>query len=240
MRRPRLVSKVCEKVSQVVEERARAGEIVLTLGGDHSLGMATIGGTIEAHPDLCVLWIDAHADINTPETTDLGWLHGMPVSFLLGLSQMPEYAWTKGRLHPSRIAYIGLRDIEAGEKATLKKHGIKAFSMHHVDKFGITKVVEMALDAVNPGRDRPIHLSFDIDALDPSIAPSTGTPVRGGLTFREGRYICEAVAETGRLVAMDMVEVNPSLTDPADPISAQRTVATACALIRSALGENLL
>ncbi|KAG9224526.1 hypothetical protein PLEOSDRAFT_1067181 [Pleurotus ostreatus PC15] len=237
MRRPRLVSKACEKVYNIVEDHAKAGNIVLTLGGDHSLGMATIGGTIEAHPDLCVLWIDAHADINTPETTVQGWLHGMPVSFLLGLSKMEEYSWAKGRLDPSRIAYIGLRDIEDGEKETLKQHGITAFSMHHVDMYGIGKVVEMALSAINPEGDRPIHLSFDIDALDPTFAPSTGTAVEGGLSFREGRYICEAVAKTGKLVGMDLVEVNPSLTDP---VSAKKTVDVACKLIRSAFGENLL
>ncbi|TFK33139.1 hypothetical protein BDQ12DRAFT_691548 [Crucibulum laeve] len=237
MRRPRLVSNVCEEVSKTVEQHAKEGQFVLTLGGDHSLGMATIGGTLEVYPELCVVWVDAHADINTPETTDLGWLHGMPVSFLLGISNVPEYSWTKGKLHPSRIAYIGLRDIEAGEKATLKKLGIKTFSMHHVDKYGIGGVVKMALDAINPTRERPIHLSFDIDSLDPQFAPSTGTPVWGGLTFREGRYICEAVCETGKLIAMDLVEVNPCLTDPA---SAKRTVAAGCALVRAALGEELL
>jgi arginase len=102
----------------------------------------------------------------------------MPVSFLLGLGpQFLEFAWVKPVLEPSRIVYIGLRDLDAGEKRILKENGIKAFSMHEVDKYGIGKVVEMALDCVNPGRNLPIHLSFDVDALDPSVAPSTGTPV---------------------------------------------------------------
>jgi arginase len=146
----------------------------------------------------------------------------MPVSFLLGLgSKIPEFAWVKPALKPERIVYIGLRDVDAGEKRILKENNIKAFSMHEVDKYGIGKVVEMALDYVNPKRSFPIHLSFDVDALDPSVAPSTGTPVRlraclergyssaaqvrGGLTFREGHYICEAIWETGLLVALDLM-----------------------------------
>lgn len=138
------------------------------------------------HPNACVIWIDAHADINTVATTDSGNLHGMPVSFLLGLPGNEElhanFSWLTNasnvKLLASRLVYIGLRDVDAGEKKILKDHGIKAFSMHHVDKYGIGKVVEMALDHVNPNRDLPIHLSFDVDALDPSVAPSTGTPVR--------------------------------------------------------------
>src|ERR1700761_3800202 len=146
----------------------------------------------------------------------------MPLSFLLGIAgDVPEFAWVKPALSANRIVYIGLRDVDAGEKKILKENGIKAFSMHEVDKWGIGKVVEMALDHVNPGRDLPIHLSFDVDALDPSVAPSTGTPVRGGLTFREGHYICEAIWETGLLVALDLMEVNPSLEDEG---SVQQTV----------------
>ena len=137
----------------------------------------------------------------------------MPVSFLLGIgSKVPEFAWVKPLLKANRLVYIGLRDVDAGEKKILKDNNIKAFSMHEVDKYGIGKVVEMALDHVNPSRDRPIHLSFDVDALDPSVAPSTGTPVRGGLTFREGHYICEAIHETGLLVAFDIM-VSPLMFD---------------------------
>jgi len=164
----------------------------------------------------------------------------MPVSFLLGLEKQEEsspFTWVKPALKTNKIVYIGLRDVDAGEKRILKETGIKAFSMHEVDKYGIGKVVEMALDHVNPDRKLPIHLSFDVDALDPSVAPSTGTPVRGGLTFREGHYICEALYETGLLVAVDLMEVNPTL---ADQVSAEQTVKVGCSLIRSALGETLL
>jgi len=238
LKNPRLVSKVCESVARAVGGHAKNGQLPVTLGGDHSLAMGTISGTLDTYPDACVVWIDAHADINTTETTGSGNIHGMPVSFLLGIgSKIPEFSWVKAALKPERLVYIGLRDIDSGEKRLLKENNIKAFSMHEVDKYGIGKVVEMALDHVNPKRDLPIHLSFDVDALDPSVAPSTGTPVRGGLTFREGHYICEAIHETGLLVALDLMEVNPSL---ADDESVRQTVAVGCSLVRSALGETLL
>ncbi|KAF9463238.1 arginase [Collybia nuda] len=238
LKNPRLVSRVNESVAQVVEAHVRNKELPITLGGDHSLAIGTISGTLSVHPNACVIWIDAHADINTAESTDSGNIHGMPVSFLLGLgSKIPEFSWVKPLLKAERLVYIGLRDVDVGEKRILRENNIKAFSMHDVDKYGIGRVVEMALDHVNPKRDLPIHLSFDVDALDPSVAPSTGTPVRGGLTFREGHYICEAVCETGLLVALDLVEVNPSLADDA---SVEQTVAVGCSLVRSALGETLL
>ena len=184
----------------------------------------------------------------------IGNIHGCPVSFLLGIGpKVDEFSWVKPVLKPHRIVYIGLRDVDQPERRILKEHGIKAFSMHEVDKYGIGKVVEMALDHVNPSRDRPIHLSFDVDALDPTVTPSTGTPVRGGLTFREGHYICEAVYETGLLVALDIMvsshsrisasvlnihqEVNPSL---ADPEGVKATVAVGCSLARAALGAYYL
>ncbi|TFK42467.1 arginase [Crucibulum laeve] len=238
LKNPRLVSRVTESVAKVVGDHVKKGELPVTLGGDHSLAMGTISGTLNSHPDACVVWVDAHADINTIETTESGNIHGMPVSFLLGIgSKVSEYSWVKPLLKPERLVYIGLRDVDAGEKRILRENGIKAFSMHEVDRYGIGKVVEMALDHVNPDRNRPIHLSFDVDALDPTVAPSTGTPVRGGLTFREGHYICEAVYETGLLVALDLMEVNPSLADAA---AVEQTVAVGCSLVRSALGETLL
>jgi len=240
IKNPRLVSRVTGAVAKTVGEHIRQGKLALTLGGDHSLALGTISGTFSQYPDAVVVWIDAHADINTAETTYSGNIHGMPVSFLLGLQkvdQLATFSWVSPLLRPDKIVYIGLRDVDAGEKKILKDYGIKAFSMHEVDKYGIGKVVEMALDHVNPGRNLPIHLSFDVDALDPSVAPSTGTPVRGGLTFREGHYICEAICETGLLVALDLMEVNPSLSDP---VSVEQTVKVGCSLVRSALGETLL
>ncbi|KAG2362478.1 hypothetical protein BDR07DRAFT_1376442 [Suillus spraguei] len=224
------------------------------------LSHGTISGTLRAYDQACVIWIDAHADINTIYSTDSGNIHGMPLSFLLKLNP------------PAPSPDSVLAKFDWGEKEILKKHRIKAFSMHEVDRYGIGKVVEMALDHVNPQRDRPIHLSFDVDALDPSVAPSTGhttlcsphalcgwvdlwqefpstrradilfpnklissqtkCQVRGGLTFREGHYICEAIHETGLLVALDLMEVTPRLQTLR---VVRQTVTVGCSLVRSAL-----
>lgn len=240
LKRPRLVSKASKNLSEAISTAAAKGNLVLTLGGDHSLAMGTVSGTFAQYPDACLIWIDAHADINTPDTTETGNIHGCPVAFLLGLAgtDIPEYNWIKPLLKSDRLVYIGLRDVDSGEKKILRENNIKAFSMHHVDKYGIGKVVEMALDHVDPNRDRPIHLSFDVDACDPSVAPSTGTPVRGGLTFREAHYICETIAETDLLVSLDLMEVNPSISADAESVTA--TINIGRSLVRSAIGETLL
>ncbi|KAI8997590.1 arginase [Pilobolus umbonatus] len=238
LKQPQFVSAVTEMLSHQVYEKATEGKFVLTLGGDHSIALGTLTGILSAYPDACVIWVDAHADINTPESTDSGNIHGCPVSFLMGIAgEHPSFGWVKPLLESNKLAYIGLRDIDREEKKIIKELDIKAFSMHHVDRYGIGKVVDMALDHVNPNRDCPIHLSFDVDALDPTVAPSTGTPVRGGLTFREGHYICEAMAETGLLVSADIVEVNPSLEDET---AIFKTVQVGCSLARCCLNETLL
>lgn len=233
----RYTSAVTNDVMKQVSETCSQGSLALTIGGDHSLAMGTISGSLSVYPNLGVVWVDAHADINTPETTTSGNLHGMPVSFLMGLSSNEHFAkWLpSAKLHPSRLVYIGLRDVDPGEKALLKQYNIRAYSMHEVDRYGIGKIMDMAMEYL--GRDSPIHLSFDVDALDPSVCPSTGTPVRGGLTFREGHYINEVLAESGCLVAVDIMEVNPILGDAA---GSETTVSVGLSLIRCALGETLL
>ncbi|CAK4034746.1 Arginase [Lecanosticta acicola] len=244
MKNPRAVSAVTKQLSSQVYSHAKEGRFVLTLGGDHSIAIGTISGTAKATRerlgrDIAVIWVDAHADINTPETSDSGNIHGMPVSFLTGLaSDSPDqpFGWLQAdqKLSTSKLVYIGLRDVDRGEKKILKENNIKAFSMHDIDRHGIGKVMDMALGWI--GADTPIHLSFDVDALDPQWAPSTGTPVRGGLTLREGDFIAECVHETGSLVALDLVEVNPSLEEH----GAQETVRAGCSIVRCALGDTLL
>lgn len=245
MKRPRFVSESTKKVYEAVKTAAEAKNLPLTIGGDHSIAIGTVAGVREVHPDACLLWIDAHADLNTPAATDSGNLHGCPVSFLLGIDEPPTddpkddvFDWVPHCLHNSRLAYIALRDVDPFEKEYIRENNVTAYSMHHVDKYGIAKVVEMALERVNPGGKRPIHLSFDVDAIDPVYAPATGTPVRGGLTWREACYVCEAVAETGNLVAMDLVEVNPHLGT--NDKSVNDTVGSGISLVKCALGDTLL
>lgn len=244
MKNPQAVSNVTQKLSQQVYDHARAGRFVLTLGGDHSIAIGTISGTAKAirerlNREIAVIWVDAHADINTPETSDSGNIHGMPVAFLTGLAgdtADKPFGWIQEehKLRVSKLVYIGLRDVDSGEKKILREHGIKAFSMHDVDRHGIGKVVDMALAWI--GTDTPIHLSFDIDALDPMWAPSTGTAVRGGLTLREGDFIAECVHQTGNMVALDLVEVNPRLEEH----GAADTVRAGVSIVRCALGDTLL
>lgn len=244
MKKPRAVSAVTQQLSSQVYSHAREGRFVLTLGGDHSIAIGTISGTAKAvrermGREMAVIWVDAHADINTPETSDSGNIHGMPVSFLTGLTSDEKekpFGWLEAdqKISPAKLVYIGLRDVDRGEKKILRENNIKAFSMHDIDRHGIGKVMDMALGWI--GQDTPIHLSFDVDALDPMWAPSTGTPVRGGLTLREGDFIAECVHGTGSLVALDLVEVNPSLEEH----GAQETVRAGCSIVRCALGDTLL
>jgi len=236
---PRQVGKATQKLHEHVYNTVSSGKLALTLGGDHSLAMGSISGSLRHYPDACIIWIDAHADINTPDTTQSGNLHGMPVGFLMGLEQHPVagFEWLKPCLATDRIVYIGLRDVDEGEKVLLKKHNIKAFSMTEVDRLGIGEVVKQALDHVNPKRDRPVHLSFDVDGIDPTVVPSTGTRVKGGLTFREARHICESVYETGKLVSMDIVEVNPKIGTEQN---VKDTAAISVELAKFALGSRLI
>jgi len=263
MKNPLAVSAVTRKLSEQVYSHAKEGRCVLTLGGDHSIAIGTIAGSAKAirerlGREMAVIWVDAHCDINTPETSGSGNIHGMPVAFLSGLATEERediFGWIKkeNTISLSKLVYIGLRDVDRGEKVILRENKIKAFSMHDIDRYvaslvlrivtdsrrhGIGKVMEMALGHI--GNDTPIHLSFDVDALDPLWAPSTGTPVRGGLTLREGDFIAECVHETGNLVAMDLVEVNPTLDPGVNDLGAQETVRAGCSLVRCALGESLL
>ncbi|KAH8881367.1 arginase-domain-containing protein [Thozetella sp. PMI_491] len=232
------VSAVTRLIADQTYSHSREGRLVLTLGGDHSIAIGTIGGTAKATRerigrDIAVIWVDAHADINTPETSGSGNIHGMPVAFLTGLAREDKeeyFGWLSedNQISVKKLVYIGLRDVDLGEKRILREHGIKAFSMFDIDRYGIGRVMEMALAHI--GNDTPIHLSFDVDALDPLWAPSTGTPVRGGLTLREGDYICECVHETGSLIAVDLVEVNPSLAQTES--GAKETVRAGCSIVR--------
>ncbi|PVV01900.1 hypothetical protein BB560_003664 [Smittium megazygosporum] len=232
------VSAACKELSSRVEAECRKGFLPVTLGGDHSLAIGTLNGSLKVFGDkLRVLWVDAHADINPLNETASGNLHGCPLALVCGIDKSPFFDWIKEHLGFDKLVYIGLRDVDLPEQKVIKKHNIKAFTMYHIDKYGISKVFDMAMDYINPNRDLPVHMSFDVDSMDPSVIPATGTPVRGGMTFREGHFLCEAMAETGCLVAMDLAEVNPLLGDKEAQF---KTIDIGCSLVRSALGETLL
>lgn len=183
-------------IHKQVKEAALGGGFVLTIGGDHSIATGTISAMKEVHPDLKVIWIDAHADIIDPTSSDYPNYHGMPVSHLMRIitkDDIKGFDWLndKNKLGTNEIVYFGIRDIDKDEKVTLKKHGIKCFTPDHIIKHGgIANCLEKALKFFEKdGELCPIHISFDIDGCDPSLAPGTGTKSRGGIDYREIHYI---------------------------------------------------
>jgi arginase len=219
-----VIERICDELAAVVSESVRSGGIPIVLGGDHSIAMGTLEGLTSARgaaPGL--VWIDAHADINNPESSPSGNVHGMPLWFAL----------KKGYAHSDAAVQIGLRDVDAVEKRLLRESGVHAFTMTDVDKLGMRRIMEHALAIA--GKDgRPIHVSFDMDAIDPSEAPGTGTPVKGGLSYREAHLAMEMLFESGQLGSIEMVEINPILD------TRNQTAALAVGLICSALGKSIL
>lgn len=206
----------------------------LVIGGDHSLSVGSIRGAAK-HKKLGIIWVDAHADFNTPETTPSGNIHGMPLAALCGLGDprlVSLWEETPPVVDPKRVAIIGARDLDPGEKRNLRAAGVMVQSMEQIDRFGMVAALEKAIDAATRDADG-MYLSFDMDALDPRHAPGVGTPVPGGLTYREAHLVCEVVAETGKLIGMDLVEVNPILDVQ------NQTAMLGVEFIRSALGSRI-
>jgi arginase len=222
------------RVAGAVATSIQSQHFPLVLGGDHSLSVGSIRGAAK-HKRLGVIWIDAHADFNTAETTPSGNIHGMPLAALCGLGD-PRLVclWeeTPPVIDPRRVAVIGARDLDPGEKRNLREAGVMVQSMEQVDRMGMVAALEKAIHRVSREVDG-IYLSFDMDALDPRHAPGVGTPVPGGLTYREAHLACEVVAETGKLIGMDIVEVNPILDVQ------NQTAILAVEFARSALGSRI-
>ncbi|HXO17862.1 MAG TPA: arginase [Candidatus Dormibacteraeota bacterium] len=219
-----VINQVCADLASLIEEAVRAGGLPIVLGGDHSIAMGTLAGLTRAYggpPGL--VWVDAHADINSPASSPTGNVHGMPLYFAL----------RNGHARAEQTVQIGLRDVDLNEKRLLREFGVKTFTMTDVDKLGMIHVMEEARKIAG-AQDRPIHVSFDMDAIDPSEAPGTGTPVRGGLSYREAHLVMEMLHDSGRLRSIEMVEINPILDQR------NQTAALAVGLIGSALGKSIL
>lgn len=241
-----LIAATCGELADFIPGMFDDGGLPLVLGGDHSIAIGTLSGlALEQHrrqgtaaagpPRLGVIWFDAHGDINRPDTSPSGNIHGMPVSCLLGQgpAALTDIGYAGPKLDPRRFVQIGLRDLDAVERRLLRESGIHTFTMADIDRRGMAAVMEQALRLALDGSDM-LHCSFDIDAVDPKVAPGTGTPKLGGLTYREAHLALEIMAETGRLTSMEMVEVNPTLDD------ANKTAELAVELIASALGSSIL
>ncbi len=241
---PKELGEACHDIARLAETSARSGAFTLTLGGDHSVAIGSIGGGLLARPELGVIWVDAHGDFNTPETSPSGNIHGMPLAFLTGHMasyRLPSFDWLKNHLKPDQLVLVGIRSIDPEERAIMKKWGAHVFTMTEVDRFGMGGVMEQAKQILLRQGPRPLHLSYDIDAVDPHFAPSTGTKVRGGLSYREAHYVAESLAETDALVSMDLVEINPRLgyVDLAHREDRNVTVEVGLELIASALGKKI-
>lgn len=219
-----IIKSVCDELALIVEQIVRAKRFPLVLGGDHSIAMGTIAGVARARGKAPgVIWVDAHGDINTPLTSPTGNVHGMPVHFALEAHAVD----------PARMAFIGLRDVDEGEKRAIRELGVKAFTMTDIDRLGMSRVVDEAIGIVAQGPDS-VHISFDMDGVDPQEAPGVGTPVRGGITYREAHLLMEGVAASGTLGSLEITEINPILDRE------NRTAILAVELILSALGKTTL
>jgi arginase len=220
-----VIDEVCGRLSGVVERVVRDGGMPVVLGGDHSIAIGTLAGLHRAHgAPVGLVWVDAHADINSPDSSRTGNVHGMPLWFAL----------ERGDAVAERTVLVALRDVDEAEKRIMRERGVRPFSMTEVDRFGMARVMEEALEIAGRDGERPVHVSFDLDAIDPSEAPGTGTPVKGGLSYREAHLIMEMLAESGRLGSMEMVEINPILD------RSNQTAMLAVGLICSGLGKSIL
>jgi len=233
------IARVCQKLYQTALASLHEGALPIVLGGDHSLGAGSVAATatwLRGRPQpLGLLWIDAHADINSPSTSPSGNVHGMPLAALLGGEplELARIGGPDASVRPEHTVLVGIRNLDDREKEIVKASGVHAFTMKDIDRLGIAGVMDKALAAATAGTGG-IHVSFDLDVCDPVIAPGVGTAVKGGLDYGEAHYVMEAVAESGRLLALDLVEVNPAL----DLRNTTAELATELAL--SALGKRIL
>ena len=233
------IGDVCQRLYEVVLKSLQDGALPVVLGGDHSLAAGSVAAGAAfvkktQHKPIGLIWIDAHGDMNTPQTTTSGNVHGMPLAALLGhepteLSAIGE----SPSVLPQHTVLVGIRNLDEREKERIREAGVHVFTMKDIDRDGIAKVAERAL-ALASADTGGIHVSLDLDVCDPMIAPGVGTPVKGGFDYREAHMIMEMVADTGRLVALDLVEVNPTLD------IRNATAEFAAELALSALGKNIL
>jgi arginase len=233
------ISEVCVALADETKQALTAGEFPIILGGDHSIAVGSVSGVASFFKDqkqsIGLIWFDAHADMNTPETSFSGNIHGMPLAALLGYGP-PELTDIEGfspKLNPALCAHIGARDLDPAEKELIRKLGIRFFTMREIDERGMSECMDEAI-SIASGGDAGYAVTFDVDALDPTDAPGSGTVVRGGLTYREAHLGLEKVAEAGGMRSLEIVEINTALDIN------NRTAELGVELILSALGKTIL
>jgi arginase len=233
------IAHTCARLADMVETAANGGRVPLVLGGDHSVAMGTVAGMSrrfhEQNRKLGLIWIDAHADMNTPESSPSGNVHGMPLACCIGNGpeELARLAGYTPAVEPGSVALVGLRSVDDIERLNVRGMGVYPFTMRDIDERGMRAVIQEAIHLASLGT-AGFHLSFDLDAVDPSEAPGVGTPVHGGITYREAHLAMEMVCDSGLMVSMEAVEVNPVMDE------ANRTALLAVELILSALGKRIL
>jgi arginase len=228
------IRETCERVAEDVRKAADQDLTPLVLGGDHSVAIGTLGGRTSVHGPGGVLWFDAHADLNTPATTPSGAVHGMPLAAALGRAGVgfESNSWTLPSVDVQRVALIGARSVDPGERDAIREAGIAVYTISDIDRRGVEPVLDEALERVSGAPF--VHVSVDLDLVDPSVAPGVGSPVTGGLSYREAHLAMELVAESGLLTSLELVEVNPILDHE------NATAKLAVDLAASALGARIL
>jgi arginase len=228
------IKATCGHIAELVVRALEEGLLPLVLGGDHTVALGTLGGLARVNGPGGVLWIDAHGDLNTPETSPSGNVHGMVLAVALGLAG-PEFeskAWTLPTVEASRVALVGVRSLDQAERDLLGRLDARVYTMSDIDRIGLERAVRESLAHIaGPGF---VHVSLDMDSIDPEVAPGVGTPVRGGLSYREAHLALELVAESGLAGSLEVVEVNPILDRE------NGTAALAVELMASALGARIL
>ena len=233
------IAHTCARLMEMVERAADESKAPLVLGGDHSIAIGTIAGMSnhfrKAGQKLGLIWIDAHADMNTPESSPSGNIHGMPLACSIGngpreLTHLGGYA---PMIDAANVAIVGLRSVDAAERRNVRAAGVHAYTMRDLDERGLRSVIREAIEHASKGT-AGFHLSFDMDSVDPSEAPGVGTPVRGGMTYREAHLAMESICDSGRMTSMEIVEVNPVIDE------VNRTALLGVELVMSAMGQRIL
>jgi len=233
------IAATCARLAEMVERASDRGRVPLVLGGDHSIAVGTIAGLARhfarQQQKLGVIWIDAHADMNTPESSPSGNVHGMPLACCIGVGpkELSGLAGHIPMVNPENVAIVGLRSVDDLERLNVRGMGVHAFTMRDIDERGMRTVIQQAIHAASSGT-AGFHVSFDMDSVDPVEAPGVGTPVPGGLTYREAHLAMELIGDSGHMTSVEVVEVNPVMD------VANRTALLAVELILSALGKRIL
>ncbi len=235
LRNLKAVADGSERLANKIQEVLSKDHFPLIFGGDHSIAIGTLAGVAKSYKELGVIWYDAHGDLNTGETSPSGNIHGMPLAVSLGIGHetLTNIGGYNPKIKPENIVIIGARSLDEGEKVLIKEKGIKVYTMHEIDRLGMAQVMEEAISYLKEKTDG-VHLSLDLDGLDPSDAPGVGTPVIGGISYRESHLAMEMLAEAGIVTSAEFVEVNPILDEK------NKTASVAVALMGSLFGEKLL